>query len=173
MKRILLIALVCVALFSSVGLASYSCLNETTSQFTTTITVSGSSIPIAYNETCKFNCKAETGECNPSPYDMNFVDVSVMFIVFAIGLAFFYIHGKVGNEAFRLMYFLIGLMFLFASLLLAIILIQQSNKSITFGAVETLIFFFEIIIGFSILVLFIFILVDAFKLAQEKKLKFW
>jgi len=173
MKKILLTALVLIALFSTVGLADYTCSNSTTSHFTTTINVNGNLVPVSYDETCNFNCKTESGKCNPSPYDINFVDVSVMFIVFAIGLAFFYIHGKVGNEGFKLLYFMVGLMFLFASLLLAIILIQQSNKSLTFGAVETLIYFFEIIIGFSILVLFIFILVDAFKLAQEKKLKFW
>lgn len=173
MKKIILLTLVLVALFSTVGLADHTCSNSTTSHFTTTINVNGNLVPVSYDETCNFGCKTETGKCIPSPYEDWWINVSVMFIVFAIGLAFFYIHGKVGNEAFKLMYFMIGLMFLFASLLLAIIIIQQSNKSLTFGAVETLIYFFEIIIGFSILVLFLFILVDAFKLAEEKKLKFW
>jgi len=173
MKRTLLFALVLIAVFSTVSFADYNCTNSTTSHFSTTININGNSIPVNYDETCKYSCKTETGLCNPTPFENWWIDVSVMFIVFAIGIAFFYIHGKVGNDAFRLLFFMLGIMFIFASLLLAIILIQQTNKSLTLGAVETLIYMFEIIIGFSMLVLFIFIIVDAFKLAQEKKLKFW
>jgi hypothetical protein len=74
MKRTILILTFLIAV-SSIGYAqNYTCLDANTSYFSTTITVSGSNIPITYNETCKFGCQAETGRCNPSPYDSsNFI----------------------------------------------------------------------------------------------------
>jgi len=63
------------AMVSSIASAdNYTCLDSNISYFETTITVSGSNIPISYNESCKFGCRDETGECNPSPYESsNFI----------------------------------------------------------------------------------------------------
>jgi hypothetical protein len=74
MKKILIVILY-ILLFCNIGYAqNYTCLDANTSYFSTTITVSGSNIPITYNETCKFGCQNETGRCNPSPYDSsNFI----------------------------------------------------------------------------------------------------
>ncbi len=173
-KNILISTLVCLVLVSSIVYAqSYSCIDTDTSQFSTILNVDDDSITITYNETCKFSCNTETGKCEPSPYEMGLIDVSVLFAVLGIAFVMFFIHGKVEQEAFKLLFFMVGLMFVFATLLLAIILIQQSNKTIVLGAVETLVFYFEVVLGLAILLLFIFILVDAFKVIKEKNYKFW
>lgn len=173
-NKLLLSFLISLVMFSSIGYANnYTCIDSDTSHFETTITVESDAIPISYNETCNFGCKDETGRCEPSPYEMGLIDVSVLFAILVMGIVFIYLHGKVGQEAFSLLFFLVGLMFIFASLILSIILIQESNKSVVLGSVETLVFFFEIVIGVAILLLFIFILVDGFKLIKEKNYKFW
>ena len=68
--------LIFLMLFSSIGLAqNYTCLNVNISLFNLTYQNStGQLNSFAYNKTCKFGCRDETGECNPSPYESsNFI----------------------------------------------------------------------------------------------------
>jgi hypothetical protein len=69
-KALIFIAMMAsLAMLTPLVLGDYACINDTYTNFSTTIAVSGNSIPISYPEYCPFNCTTATGECNPSPYD--------------------------------------------------------------------------------------------------------
>jgi len=170
MKKIIALLVLLMAISSVAYAQEYVCSDADTSTFSTIIIVGSDSIPIRYNETCNFGCKSETGRCNPSPYDIGLVDVGIMFILLCIGLTFFYVSFRTDQAVYKLMYFLIALMFVFASMLTAIITMQQANKSAVLGSVEVMIWFFAIIIGITTLLLFLMILKDATDLLKKKKI---
>jgi len=168
-KRLAITMMISFALLSTISLADYSCMNSTTSQFSTTITVSGSNIPISYNDTCKFGCQTETGKCNPSPYDIGIMDIGVMYGLFAIGVLFFILSWKTENDAYRVYFFFAGLLFLLANMLAMITYINVMNKATSLGYVEDMLWWVLVIYAFSIVILFVLMFVDFWKLLGEKK----
>ena len=94
MKFWLMIVLV-LALVSAPALAqNYTCIETNTSYFSTIITVSGSQIPINYNETCKFGCDDLTGRCIDA--EVNLGDVGI--VVGLSFLAFIFIFASTRDE---------------------------------------------------------------------------
>lgn len=166
-----LVAILVLLLVSSVGYAQeYSCADSDTSTFSTTIIVDGNSIPIEYNETCNFDCKTETGRCNPSPYDVGLVDIGIMIFLLLVAVVLFYVSFKTDQTVYKLLYFLIGLIFVMGSLLTAITLIQTSGKSPVLGAVETIVWPVLILMFVTTLMLFLMILKDATDLLKGKNM---
>jgi len=169
-KKIVIIVLIFLSLFPSISLAqNYTCLDENTSYFSTTIIVSSSSIPISYNETCKFECNSQTGRCNPSPYDIGIMDIAIMYGIFAIAVLFFILSWKTETDAFKIYYFFAGLLFLLATLLIMINYINLLNKATSLGFVEDMLWWVLIAYTFSIAILFVLMFADFWKLLKEKK----
>jgi len=170
MKQIGLVVLV-LLLVSSVAYAQeYACVDAVTSTFTTIINVDGNSIPISYNETCNFDCKTETGRCNPSPFDVGLVDIGIMIFLLLVAVVLFYVSFKTDQTVYKLLYFLMGLIFVMGSLLTTITLIQASGKSHVLGAVETIVWPVLILMFVTTLILFIMILKDATDLLKDKNM---
>lgn len=181
--RMLISFLISLALFSSIGLANnYTCMDATTSFFSTLITVSGSSIPISYNETCKFGCQSESGKCKASPYDINIMDVGLLFGMIVFALLFFYLSFKLGTsegagesdllkvQAFKTYFFLTGLFFLLASQLIMVNYVSLINKGSSMGFIQDMLWFILAITGISFVIIFVMILKDVINLMIQKKM---
>lgn len=183
MKKLLLSILLSSMLLSTVTFAqNYTCIDANTSYFTTTIIVSGSSIPISYNETCKFGCQEESGQCKPSPYITNVMDLGLLFGMVILAIIFFYLSFKIGGgegageadilkiQAFKTYFFLVGLIFLLGFQLMLINYVSIMNKTVNFGFIEDLLWFILAIIAISMMALLVFILKDVANLIAQKKL---
>ena len=171
MKNIVVVLLVLLIAVSSVAYAQeYTCADTVTSTFTTTIIVDGNSIPIEYDETCNFGCKTETGRCNPNPYDIGFVDVGIMIFLLLVAVVLFYVSFKTDQTVYKLLYFLMGLIFVVASLLTVVTLVQASGKSGVLGAVEFVVWPMLVIMFVTTLILFLMILKDATDLLKAKNM---
>lgn len=169
MKKLFVTLLLATLLFPSISFADFSCVNNTHMQFSTTINVNSQAVAVDYIERCPFNCKNETGQCNPSPYEIGIMDIGIMYGIFAISVLFFVLSWKTGTDAYRIYYFFAGLIFLLATLLMMITYIDLMNKSASIGYVEDMLWWILVVYIFSIVILFIMMFVDLWKLLSEKK----
>lgn len=170
------------SLSTNVLAESYTCMNDSISQYSTTIIVSGSSIPISYNDTCSFGCQVESGKCKPSPYEINQMDVGLLFGMIVFAIIMFYISFKLGSgegsseedllkvHAFKIFFFMAGLIFLMASQLIMINYVSMINKTSSMGFIEDMLWFILAIIVISFVVLFLLVIKDAMNLIAQKKL---
>jgi len=169
-KNLITFILIFLAIFSSIGLADWNCLNDTHSQYSTTITVGSSNVPVSFPKRCPFNCKNETGECNPSPYEINMMDLGILFGVITITIILFILSFKVEQEGFKIFYFLVGLVFLLAVLLIIINYISIMNKETSLGFIANMLWYILVALAFTVVVIFIYILKDLANLIAQKKL---
>jgi hypothetical protein len=164
--------LIFLALFSSVGLADWNCLNNTFSQYSTTLTVGSSSVPLSYPKNCTLSggCNPTTGICYPSPYDISIMDLGILFGVITITIILFVLSFKVEQEGFKIFYFLVGLVFLLAVLLIIINYISIMNKESSLGFIADMLWYILVALVFTVVVIFILILKDLANLIVQKKL---
>ncbi len=83
MKKISFILALLIGI-SSIGYADWDCVNTTHEQYTTTIVVSGNSIPVAYNESCITNCSTTLNRCRMDDYTQMSVFVGIIIVSFMI-----------------------------------------------------------------------------------------
>lgn len=158
MRKTLLIVVFLLMLSTSV-LADYSCINDTYSQFSTTLTVSNSTIPISYDEYCPFNCTNATGECNSNPYNSSDLD---FFILIAIAIILFVIGNSLNEEDWP-----IHFMFLIASLILIVaslgLLVSRETAmgNVLFSGTMLYVYYFAIVI--LLVIIFYYIVKTALK----------
>lgn len=168
MKKALSV-LVFLLVISTVAMAEeYTCIDDSTSQYETTIIVSGSGIPITYNETCKFGCNTASGKCDADPYEDNTGLIGITFSLFALGVILILLSFRVDQDGFKHFYYFSGLLFLLAGLVTVQIYVQNTNKTSVLGYIDGLLWFLIVIFAFSLLLLFFLILYDLAKLMQEK-----
>ena len=91
MRNIVFMLLV-LSVLSAPTLADSACLDNSTSLFNTTISVSGSSIPIFYNTTCPFLCDNKTGFCVDS--DIGLGSIGIVIVVSILALIFIFAAGR-------------------------------------------------------------------------------
>ena len=148
-------------LLSTAVLADYSCVNETHSLYETTLTISGTDIPISYPELCDFGCYNVTGECNPNPYSPdNFVFVLLLPIISFILL---YISTILKAEDWA-----IHLLLLIGALLFLVVPLGMLNNVLT-GPYNGLYMALTVIVGIVIFYYVLKVLVGAINMMRGSK----
>jgi uncharacterized membrane protein YhdT len=182
--RMIISFLVSLAMLSSIGLADWNCINNSFTQYSTTLTVGSSSTPLSFPKNCTLSggCNPATGECYPSPYGISIMDVGLLFGIIVFALLFFYLSFKLGTtegagesdllkvQAFKTFFFMVGLIFLLASQLIMINYVSLINKGSSMGFIEDMLWFILAIIAISVVILFIMILKDVVNLIAQKKI---
>jgi hypothetical protein len=115
--RNIVLTLFILCILPASALADYSCLNNSTSSFTTTLNISGSLLPISYPQNCPYGCYNATGECNNNPFDVS--TMNILYLIFPIiAFVLFYFSSLLKTEdwAIHLLLIIAGLLFIMVPL---------------------------------------------------------
>lgn len=162
MKKIF-ITFIIFLLFSTNALADYNCLNSTFSQFSTTLTVGSSSVPLSYPKNCTLSggCNPATGECYPSSHEVSGGSLGILFSILGLGVMFYLISLKTDDEIYKIFFHFAALLFFLAVLLIDISFIDNLNIASSMGYVADLLWIILVALILAIFALFILLLNDA------------
>lgn len=133
--------------FSTVAMAeNYTCVDTNTSFYSTVITVSGSSIPISYNESCPGGCNNITGACNPDPYASSNSMILVILPLIAFILLYLSATRKEEDWAIHLLLMVAALAFLITPIGIMQASAAQENNSLLNNPLTALYTFMIVII---------------------------
>jgi len=142
---------------------SFICINSTLSQHDIlwTNNTDGSVLVNASSPTpCSFGCKTETGQCNPSPYDIGIGSIGILFSILTLGTIFYIMSLRTDDEIFKVFFHFASLFFFLATLLIDITFIYNLNIASSMGYVEELLWFIAITLVITILNLTILLIND-------------
>ena len=166
MKRIILVSIILVMISTVAHAQNYTCLDNQTSQFETTLIVSGSSIPIQYNETCKFGCNDNTGRC----YESNIFDIGAAVVLSIVAFLLLFMGTRMDTSQWAIQLLLLGVSLLF--LIADIGIIQKMSEISGSHTFEILLGVYSTIIWASLLIVMYFLLIviiKAVNVLQGKK----